>query len=193
MSRSRPLLLLALSFAFLCQTASAQDRLAVELIEIREDLQPYEDSDRYDFIEDDFEYFVIEEEKYDEIFRRSALLAAQLYQLRETGNRYGDGQLDLAETEDTDFLTLMAAEAAATLPDIVSEAHEVAQQMTEVNPKKDFWRKPLVGVQALRGLKLAGDNLRMIVAANDEIGDLLSDFEALQKDIDMVESEQAEG
>ncbi|PQJ26934.1 hypothetical protein BSZ35_18595 [Salinibacter sp. 10B] len=162
---------------------------SIQLTEIHEDLRSFEDRDRYDYVDDDFEYSVIGSEAFDDVFRRSALQAGRLYQLRETSSRYREGELSLETTEDTDFLGLMTMEAFQSLPTLVSETERLSTLIDNLNPR-ELGR--LQQIRAVRGFNRARKNIQMVLDARGDIDDLLNDYKTLQADLETVEDEDEE-
>ena len=162
---------------------------SIQLADLHEDFQLFEDEDRYDYLKDDFKYSVIGDEDFDDVFYRSALLAGRLYQLRETSSRYQDGRLEPGTSQDTDFLALMSMEALQSLPSLSADAQALSSQIDDLDPKQlGRFQK----IKAVRGLNRARKNIKMVLDTQGDIDDLLGDFKTLQADLETIEDEEGD-
>jgi len=166
------------------------DSRSIRLAEIRSDLRLFEDEPRYDYVAGDFKYSVIGNREFDEVFYQSALLAGRFYQIQEARSRYKKGQFDLETPEDADFLTLMSAEAVESLPTLVTEAQDLSAKIAALNPRS---LKLLQIRRALRGVKTARKNVKMVLGSRDEVDSILDDYKALQADLETIEETDQEG
>ena len=169
----------------------------VLLQNLEQDLAPFATRDRYDYlvvvdstggeaeIEAAAEYMVLGDRQFDDVFYRSAVLAGQFHQVSQTMERYRDGRLALDDSDDADFLALMAVLGLETLPDMVSEARSLAESARALDTGRLSTRQKL---QAGQGVALALANLDTILDNRGQVDDMLNDYETLVGDLDAIEA-----
>ena len=169
----------------------------VLLQNLEQDLAPFATRDRYDYlvvvdstggeaeIEAAAEYMVLGDRQFDDVFYRSAVLAGQFHQVSQTMERYRDGRLALDDSDDADFLALMAVLGLETLPDMVSEARSLAESARALDTGRLSTRQKL---QAGQGVALALANLDTILDNRSQVDDMLNDYETLVGDLDAIEA-----
>jgi hypothetical protein len=187
MTAYRLLLSLMLSIPLLLGTAPASDGVKIhslQLSEIRSELGPFQDQERYDYVGDDYEYAVIDEPEFDRVFYQSALLAARFEQSLETTRRYRDDEYDLNSPQDNAFLHIMSAESDQALPTLLDEAETLIAQVGALNPRDVRMLKIR---QAVRGVNRARKNLKSILDRRQDVDQVLDDYAALKADLETVE------
>lgn len=171
----------------------------VQLQNVERDLAPFTADERYDYlvvpgdageggepeVEAAAEYMVIGERRFDDVFYRSAVLAGQFHQVSETMARYRDGRLDLSDSEDAEFLALMAVVGVETLPNMVTEARSLAESARALDMGGLSTRQRL---QAGQGVALALANLNAIIDNREQVDAMLNDYGSLVDDLDAIEA-----
>lgn len=156
----------------------------LELAHLRSDLAPFEDNERYDYLEDEIEYAQIGAAEFDSVFYRSALFAGRLHQIRQTLTAYRGGNLNLQDSGDTSFLLVMTSEALSSLPTIVTDAQSLAAQVAELEPGS---LSIVDQARALMALQQARSNIQLVLGSREDVGAILDDFRALQADLELVQ------
>lgn len=162
---------------------------SIDLRELRRELSPYQDQERYDFISDEHQYAVIGARDFDQLFFQSALLASRLQQARETSAHYDEGQFDLQDGRDVDFLLVMTAEVLDALPGIVGDARGLLSQLSSLDVGR---LSTLQKLRAAQGIDQARANLLAVIESAAEVDEMLDDYQALVDDLDAVEAEDVE-
>lgn len=170
------LLLLSLSACSLVPAGTGPDPddpdvFVVRLEHIDTGLGEFNGNERYDFIQNKVVIRPTGFQRIDQVSVSSAVLAANLIQMRETFAAYRSG--DISVTGDTAFLLTMTEHSVRELPGILGQARGLSGQVSSLvrNPRvPGSSLRDLPGIiSALRG---AGSNLRTVAASTNEVDDL---------------------
>lgn len=134
-----------------------KDDKTVSLSEVSSLLSKFEGDEKYDFVKDEIIYKYIEEQKYDEVYKESAIIYATLKQVRETV----DGINDETIPADSEFAILCIGFAVADLPDMDDRINTLLAEIKTMEPKDDFKGKKIRKVgKAVDGLNISKKQLK---------------------------------
>lgn len=121
----------------------------VSLSDVSSLLTKFEGDEKYDFVKEEITYKEIEEEKYDEVYKESAIIYATVKQVRETVDGINDGKIDA----NSEFAIICIGFAVKDLPDMDNRINTLLEKTKTMKPKDDFKGKNL------RKVGKAGDGL----------------------------------
>lgn len=129
----------------------------VTLSQVSSKLSAYEGNETYDFVGDTIMYKYVGMDKYDDVFRESAIIYATTIQVNKTLKGIDSGEIPM----DAKYAVELLAFALADLPDMKDRAGELMNDAKSLNPKDDFkGLKARKAPTATKGLSIAQKQLK---------------------------------
>lgn len=110
------------------------DGKQVKLSDISASLSAYEGIEGQDFVGNSITFKVVDKEKYDKVFKESALVYATMIQVNGTIEGINNGTIPT----DGDFAKTNIAFAVKDVPDMKGRIEKLQEQIKALNPKDDF-------------------------------------------------------
>jgi hypothetical protein len=144
---------------------------------------------RYDALVGGVGYMQIGKENYDGLFYNSALLVAQLRQLRFVVDGFEAGRFRPDDAGDLAYLRSMTRFGLLSLPDIPTTASNLLSDLASLNPTSDFGLTDAMKVEGtLRGLNETRKNLQTV---GTEAKGLLGSLRAMAPEVGVELSDLA--
>ena len=147
----------------------------VTLGDVSDELKEYEET-KYDLIGKEITYKDIGEDKYDDIFKESALIFATVKQVSKTLDGINEETLSVEAGYAKNFIDF----AVSDLPEMEDRAEELLDNAQNLNPEDDFsgFRGAAKAPKATSGLKSSTDRLNTSI---EKLPSLIEDVTELSK------------
>lgn len=152
---------------------SKKNENSVKLEDVSSSLAEFQDNETYNFIGDSIAFEKPGKEKYDNIFKESAVVYATIVQVQRTLKAINAEEVKLM----SDFAVASVKFAVLDLPKMNEKVEKLQADIKLLNPKEDFKGKDVrKAPKAANGIKQAGEQL---ASALKLLPDVLSELNTI--------------